>query len=113
MTASPTRPPPPGRRYCLVTPCRDEAEYARRTLDSIVRQTVKPTLWLIVDDGSTDETPAILAEYAAKHSFIRILRRDDRGARRVDPGVIEAFYAGYETIDPKEFDYVCKLDLDL
>src|SRR5947209_5885352 len=42
-----------------------------------------------------------------------ILRRDDRGRRSVGPGVIEAFYAGYDTIDPTQFDYLCKLDLDL
>ena len=28
-------------------------------------------------------------------------------------GVIDAFYAGYDTINPDDFDYVCKLDLDL
>jgi poly-beta-1,6-N-acetyl-D-glucosamine synthase len=27
--------------------------------------------------------------------------------------VIEAFYAGYETVDPDDYDYLCKLDLDL
>jgi len=85
----------------------------RRTLDSVVGQTVPPALWVIVDDGSTDATPAILDEYAAKHPFIRIVRRDDRGERKVGPGVIDAFYAGYETIDPDEFDFLCKLDLDL
>ncbi|HZE91088.1 MAG TPA: glycosyl transferase family 2, partial [Rhizobacter sp.] len=37
----------------------------------------------------------------------------DRGKRAVGPGVIEAFYAGYETIIPTDFDYLCKLDLDL
>jgi glycosyltransferase involved in cell wall biosynthesis len=68
---------------------------------------------VIVDDGSSDDTPAILAEYAARFDFIRVVRRDDRGRRSVGPGVIEAFYAGYETIDPREFDYLCKLDLDL
>lgn len=101
------------RRYCLITPCRDEAEYARRTLDSVVGQSVPPAQWVIVDDGSTDATPAILAEYAAKHPWIRIITRRDRGKRKVGPGVIDAFYAGYETIDPGEFDYVCKFDLDL
>src|SRR5690606_20921444 len=108
-------PASPGnrRRYCLITPCRDEARYARRTLDSVVRQTVTPTLWLIVDDGSTDDTPAILAEYAAKYPWIHVMRREDRGFRKLGGGVIDAFYAGYETIDPKDFDYVCKLDLDL
>jgi poly-beta-1,6-N-acetyl-D-glucosamine synthase len=101
------------RRYALVSPCRDEADYCRRTLDSIVNQTVRPALWVIIDDGSKDQTPQILAEYAGKYDFIRIVRREDRGKRSVGPGVIDAFYAGYDTINPDEFDYVCKLDLDL
>jgi len=74
---------------------------------------VRPALWVIVDDGSSDATPAILADYAARYDFIRVVRREDRGRRSVGPGVIEAFYAGYDTIDPKQFDYLCKLDLDL
>ncbi len=101
------------RRYCLVTPCRDEAAFARRTLDAVARQVEPPALWVIVDDGSKDETPAILAEYAARYPFIRVVRRRDRGDRHLGGGVIEAFYAGYETIDPRSFDYLCKLDLDL
>jgi glycosyltransferase involved in cell wall biosynthesis len=102
-----------GQRYCLITPCRDEAKYARRTLDSVAAQTIPPALWIIVDDGSTDQTPAILAEYAARFPFIRILRREDRGFRKLGGGVIDAFYYGYDTINPAQFDFVCKLDLDL
>lgn len=100
-------------RYCLITPCRDEATYARRTLDSIVKQTVTPALWVIVDDGSKDATPQIVEEYAAKYPWIRLVRRADRGERKVGGGVVDAFYAGYETINPDEFDFVTKLDLDL
>ena len=102
-----------GRRYALVTPCRDEAKYARRTLESVVNQTVPPAAWVIVDDGSKDQTPAILAEYAAKYPYIKIIRRADRGDRKLGGGVIDAFYTGYDTIDPGDFDYVCKFDLDL
>ena len=101
------------RRYCLITPCRDEAKYARVTLDAILRQTVLPALWIIVDDGSKDQTPQILAEYAARAPFIKIIRRADRGDRKLGGGVIEAFDEGYATITPDDFDYVCKLDLDL
>src|SRR5690349_15979143 len=102
-----------GRRYALITPCRDEAKYARRTLDSVTAQSVPPALWVIVDDGSTDEMPKILAEYAQRFGYIRIITRADRGDRKLGGGVIDAFYAGYDTIDPDQFDYVCKLDLDL
>jgi glycosyltransferase involved in cell wall biosynthesis len=112
VTSSAVEPAPP-RRYALITPCRDEAKYARRTLDAVVNQTVRPALWVIVDDGSKDETPAILAEYAAKHPWIKVVRRQDRGDRKLGGGVIDAFYTGYDTIDPSQFDYVTKLDLDL
>lgn len=108
-----TEGPLASRRYLLITPCRDEAKYARRTLESVARQSVAPALWIIVDDGSTDQTPQILAEYAAKLSYLKIIRREDRGFRKLGGGVIDAFYCGYDTIDPEDFDYICKLDLDL
>jgi glycosyltransferase involved in cell wall biosynthesis len=85
----------------------------RRTLESVVAQSVPPALWVVVDDGSTDETPAILESYRARVPYLRIVRRANRGRRSVGPGVIEAFYAGLDTIKLGEFDYVCKLDLDL
>jgi glycosyltransferase involved in cell wall biosynthesis len=84
-----------------------------RTLETVTRQSEPPALWVIVDDGSTDRTPEILLEWASRFDYIRIVTRPDRGVRKVGPGVIDAFYAGYETIDPGNFDFVCKLDLDL
>lgn len=104
---------PDPRAYVVISPGRNEAGFMRRTLDSVVAQTVRPALWVIVDDGSTDESPEILADYAARHDWIRVIRREDRGHRAVGPGVIEAFYAGWETVDASQFTYLCKLDLDL
>ena len=85
----------------------------RRTLDSVLGQSEPPTLWVIVNDGSTDETARILREYEATHPCIRVVTRGNRGTRRVGPGVVEAFYAGYEVADPQRFEYIGKLDLDL
>jgi glycosyltransferase involved in cell wall biosynthesis len=99
--------------YCLITPCRDEAEYARQCLDSVAGQTMKPALWVIVDDGSSDETPQILAEYEQKYTWIKVVRREDRGRRAVGPGVIDAFYAGLQDVDLSRYDFLCKFDLDL
>jgi len=100
-------------RYVLISPCRNEAKFVRRTLDTVLAQSVLPWRWIIVDDGSTDETPAILREYADEHEWIRVLRREDRGARSVGPGVVDAFYAGHDAVREESFDYLCKLDVDL
>jgi poly-beta-1,6-N-acetyl-D-glucosamine synthase len=99
--------------YVLISPCRDEAAYMRETLDTVIAQSLRPAKWVIVDDGSTDGTPRILAEYARRHDWIEIVTVRDRGKRSVGPGVIEAFYAGYRAIDPDDYEYLCKLDLDL
>jgi poly-beta-1,6-N-acetyl-D-glucosamine synthase len=101
------------KTYALISPCRNEAEYMRQTLDSVINQSIRPVRWIIVDDGSTDQTPAILREYQGTHDWIEIVTRKDRGSRSVGPGVIEAFYAGYETINPDDYEFLCKLDLDL
>ena len=100
-------------RYALISPCRDEALFIASTLDSVSAQTVPPAAWIIVDDGSTDASAEIVAGYARRWPFIRLVRRDDRGHRSVGPGVIEAFYAGYDAIRIEDYAFIGKLDLDL
>jgi poly-beta-1,6-N-acetyl-D-glucosamine synthase len=99
--------------YCIVSPVRDEEKYMRRTLESVVNQTVPPDLFVIVDDGSTDATPKILAEYEAKYPYIKVIQRKNRGQRRVGGGVVEAFYEGWEVAKPYNHDFLTKLDMDL
>lgn len=85
----------------------------KATLDSVIAQTVPPVKWVIVNDGSTDATPDILTEYSNTHEWIEVVTRDNRGHRAVGSGVMDAFYAGFETIDLDDYDFLCKLDLDL
>ncbi|WEM41572.1 glycosyltransferase family A protein [Photobacterium sp. DA100] len=100
-------------RLLIITPCRNEAEYAEVTLKSICNQTVRPDLWIIVDDGSTDETPNILKKYEERYDFIKVVKKNDRGRRNVGPGVVETFYYGLNSVDYKKYQFICKLDLDL
>lgn len=101
------------RNYVVVSPCRNEAVYMRRTMDSVVAQTLTPALWVIVDDGSSDGSLEIIREYMDQHDWIQLVQVPDRGHRAVGPGVIKAFYAGLETVSLEAFPYLCKLDLDL
>jgi glycosyltransferase involved in cell wall biosynthesis len=85
----------------------------RQTIETVLAQTVLPIEWLIVDDGSTDGTAQILSEYASRHAWMKIVTRPDRGGRSVGPGVIDAFYSGYQALAAKDYEFLCKLDLDL
>jgi biofilm PGA synthesis N-glycosyltransferase PgaC len=99
--------------YIVVSPARNEESNIGHTIASMVAQSIRPLVWVIVDDGSSDRTPAIVEEAMRQHSWIRLLRRPDRGARKQGGGVIEAFYDGYRTVATLNFDFLVKFDSDL
>jgi len=99
--------------YLLITPCRDEADHLERTLTSVFAQTFRPARWVIVDDGSSDRTPELLEAWAAKQPTLRVVRRADRGRRRVGPGVVDAFDVGLEGESLETYAWIGKLDADL
>jgi glycosyltransferase involved in cell wall biosynthesis len=99
--------------YVVITPARDEEEHIRRTLDSLTRQTVLPRQWVVVDDGSTDRTGAILDAHAAVCPWLRSLHRPNRGQRQPGKGVMDTFYAGYDALSCADWEFIVKLDADL
>jgi glycosyltransferase involved in cell wall biosynthesis len=100
-------------RYLVISPCRDEEEFAEFTIASMVAQTERPTRWIIVEDGSSDRTPEIVSKAAAEHDWITVITRPPRNTRVLGSGVVHAFYAGLETDDVDDYDFVSKLDVDL
>lgn len=108
--AEPTQKAAP--RIVIVSPCRDEERTLSRTIACMERQTLKPALWIVVDDGSTDRTPELLAEAQKRIPWLRVVPRKDRGFRKVGGGVIDAFYSGLEAADI-DYDFVSKMDVDL
>lgn len=99
--------------YAIITPCRNEARFLPRFIASVRAQTIPPVEWIIVDDGSTDETAAVLESAARDIPYLRVLRLPDTGARRLGGGVVAAFNAGLEGLSRGCPSYVCKLDADL
>jgi glycosyltransferase involved in cell wall biosynthesis len=63
----------------LVIPVYNIAPYLRACLDSLQAQTQAIDEIIVVDDGSTDDCPGILAEYAAKMSNLRVIRQENGG----------------------------------
>ena len=100
-------------KYLVVTPVRDEEAYLRFTIESMLSQTVHPCEWIIVNDGSTDGTAAIIDEYAAQYPWIRAVHRPNRGFRKAGGGVVEAFNEGLNVSRMETWDFIVKLDGDL
>lgn len=106
-------PSPAGARYVVVSPVKDEAPRVTCTLESMDRQTVRPLRWIVVDDGSTDATPALLQAYAQSRPWVRILTNPPGTRRAPGSPVMRAFAQGLANASDLSFDYVVKLDCDL
>jgi biofilm PGA synthesis N-glycosyltransferase PgaC len=100
-------------RYFVVTPARNEEANLPLTIRSMVAQRIIPTMWVIVNDGSTDRTGKIVQETAAAYAWIVGVNRPDRGYRKAGGGVIDTFYEGYRLVQNEDWDYLVKLDSDL
>ena len=64
------------RRYIVVTACKDEGDNLPNLIQSVASQTLRPVLWVIADDGSTDSTPEIIKEAKEKYSWIKSIQMD-------------------------------------
>jgi len=100
-------------RVVLISPVRNEGKFIKDTLESMLNQTHTPLKWIIVDDGSSDDTGKIVKEYMPKLPFLEYVSIPDRGYRKPAVGVMEAFHEGYNKIKNLDFDILSKFDADL
>jgi len=99
--------------YVVITPVRDEEQHLSATIECMVRQTVLPAEWVIVNDGSTDRTGDVIDTYTNQYSWITAVHRNDRGFRKSGAGVVEAFNTGLAALHGGEWDFIAKFDGDL
>ncbi len=98
--------------YVLVSPVRNEAKYIRFTLDSVVAQTHQPVRWVIISDGSTDDTDDIVRGYADKHPFIDFVRRES-GTQRNFGSKVRAIELGLSRLSDVPYEFFGNLDGDI
>lgn len=102
-------------RYIIISPVKDEEKHIETTIRAVMGQTIRPCLWVIVDDGSRDRTPTVCDSYAAKVSWIKTLRIQRDAPRQPGSAVIYAFNRGLQYLREQgiDFDFIVKLDGDL
>ena len=99
-------------KYVLITPAKNEEAFIRKTLDSVVAQTILPERWVIVDDGSTDRTAEIVESYTKRYRWIELIRR----VQDPDRSFASKAYAvalGFERVSRFQFEIVGNLDADV
>jgi poly-beta-1,6-N-acetyl-D-glucosamine synthase len=105
-------------RLLLITPARDEAAHLERTIRAVSRQSRPPDLWLVVDDGSTDETPELLDRLAAEVPFLKVVQAPAPDRATGADGLAlaaeaVAFNAALASVEIADYTHVGKLDADV
>lgn len=99
-------------KYLLITPAKNEETFVELTIQSVLKQTVRPVRWLIVSDGSTDRTDQIVRDYASRYDWIELFQMPERGTRDFG-GKVLCVNTGYARIENLPHDIVASLDADI
>ena len=73
-------------KYIIISPVRNEAAHLPITIESVARQTILPALWVIVNDGSTDNSMEVLDAAGKTYPWIKPIQRENRGFRKSGGG---------------------------
>jgi glycosyltransferase involved in cell wall biosynthesis len=98
--------------YVLITPARNEEKFIEKTIQSVVAQTVVPSKWVIVNDGSTDSTASIVGRYLAKYDWMELVELPSHRDRSF-AAKVHAFNAGYDRVKNLDYHVIGNLDSDL
>lgn len=106
------------RDYVVITPVRDEEAHLGALLEVMRAQTLRPRLWVIADDGSTDSTGAIARRAAAGEEWIAVADVSAPGggpasARMAEGAVPRAFNRALASVRVPPHDVIVKLDADV
>jgi len=101
-------------KYVLITAAHNEAAYIEATIQSVLAQTILPARWVIVSDGSTDETDRIIKAYEEKHDFIVYARREKEKSEEANfASKVYAIRHAYKQLAGQEYDFIGNLDADI
>jgi poly-beta-1,6-N-acetyl-D-glucosamine synthase len=98
--------------YVLITPARNEEASIGDTIESVISQTVLPKKWVIVSDGSTDRTDAIVREHLSGNPWIDLIRMPEHRDRQF-AAKVNSFNAGYVGLGRVDYDIIGNLDADI
>lgn len=103
----------PGPTYVLITPAYNEGRFIGKTIEGVLAQTQLPLRWVIVDDGSTDDTWEIVSRSTERAGFIDACRRRRAAGDTYYGSNVYAILQGYARVRDLDFDFLGILDADM
>ena len=99
-------------KVCVIIPVFNEQDFIKKSVESLIDQTIKPEEVIYVNDNSTDNSKNIIKNLIGKYEWIRVI--DHKSFQEHVPGskVIEAFNFGLKNLET-QFDIICKFDGDI
>lgn len=102
-----------GETITVVVPAYNNAPWLPRCLDSLLNQTYENLEIIAVNDGSQDDTAAVLDDYSARHDRIRVIHKENGGvtAARLDGAALATgdwigFMDGDDYVEPEMFAHL-------
>ena len=102
----------PQLTYAVVTPARNEADGLPRLAEALRLQTTAPLAWVIVDNGSDDDTLVVARAIAAELPWTSVLEEPGETVPTRGGPVARAFMAGIAALEA-EPDVIVKVDADI
>jgi glycosyltransferase involved in cell wall biosynthesis len=99
--------------YVLITPARNEGKFIEATIKSVIAQTIPPLKWVIINDGSTDNTAEIIKRYADRYSWIELRDSNISHVKRVYSAKANSVNTAYASMKGLDFNIVANLDADV
>jgi glycosyltransferase involved in cell wall biosynthesis len=99
-------------KYAIVTPVKDEEEFLPKTIASVIKQTLKPRIWILIDDHSSDRTSEIIEEFSKKYQWI-IGRQNELIDKNRKPGGEALIHQGIRQLDLLSYDFFVRMDADI
>ncbi len=99
-------------KLLAITPVFNEEKFLSDCIQSVIEQNRRPDRWIIVDDGSTDNSYQIATDFAEKHNWIKVVQHKKKAGHQVGSGIVNAFYVGLDFVNEDNYDVIMKLDAD-
>ena len=99
-------------RHVVVTPSRNESAFLPELAESVAKQSIIPSMWIVVLHNSQDESRRIMEGYSKRFDWISVISVNDNSKRRRGGQIASLVNKGLELCG-KDWDFFSKIDADM